>query len=120
LILSGVSLLFAFVTFIMTDRYKRRVRIELIKTVDESMAFHDDLIRLLAKHSPGLLDMWQGRLDSFNHHIFLLLSLDKRAAKDWLTKTEREKKYPISFESSQEVLQTRFHKKRPRITTRAK
>jgi hypothetical protein len=111
-VIGVASLVFAFVTFIRTENYRRRVRIELIKTVDDSMAFHDDLIGRLTEHAPDLLKIWQGRLDSFNHEIFVhLLSLDSKAAEDWLRKTEREKKYPITRESSAEVLQLRSRKK---------
>jgi hypothetical protein len=104
LALGVASFLFALVTHLKTESYKQRVRVELIRTVGESHAFRDQLLTL-ANLPAGL----QGRLDSFNHSITLLLSLDKKAAEDWVRKAIREgNTTPVA--TFEELFQLKFHK----------
>lgn len=109
LILGIRSLLFALITYIKTEGYKRRVRIELIRTVDDSHAFRWELMQLLGKHNPQLLESLQGRINSFNQNLFVsILSLDDKMARDWIQLNRQDKEGKVPWEAYETIFQTRL------------
>lgn len=83
ILLGLISLVFALITFIKTESYKRRVKIEIVKTVADSHIYREEIMNMVNKDN---LKTFQGRIDAFNHNIFvsLLSLLDKKSLKKWL------------------------------------
>lgn len=73
-----LSLLFAGVTYLKSESTKRRLRIELNRVADDSGQFHNQLAA--ANVSREILN----RFESLNHSIVLMLSIDKRLAREWV------------------------------------
>lgn len=78
LVIGLVSLSFAGITYLKSESTKRRLRIELNRVADDSGQFLNQLTA--ANVSKEILN----RYESLNHSIVLMLSIDRRLAREWV------------------------------------
>lgn len=108
-IIGLASFLFALISLIKTETAKRRLRIEINRIVDDSHKFRWEIMKILEKSDPTTLAVFQGRIDNFNHEIFLaLLSLDKKLANGWIKFNRKNKNGVIDWEYYELLFQWKF------------
>ena len=84
-ILGVGSIIFAFITFIRTETYRRRTRIELKRVIDDAHSFRNFLLENPVNKK------YEERINSFNHSLTVnLLSIDRDLAEQWIKLKPRE------------------------------
>lgn len=108
-LLTIASLLFAFITWKKTENAKCRLKIEINRIVDDSHRFRWEIMKILENSNPSALSIFQGRIDNFNHEIFLaLLSLDKKLANGWIKYNKKDENGLIDWEYYELLFQWKF------------